>query len=27
MRKGRFVSEIAPRDLTNPAIVKELLWS
>lgn len=27
MRKGRFVSEIPPRDLTNPAIVKELLWS
>ena len=27
MRKGRFVSEIAPRDLTNPAIVKKLLWS
>ena len=27
MRKGRLVSEIAPRDLTNPAIVKELLWS
>ena len=27
MRKGRFVSEIAPRDLGNPAIVKELLWS
>ena len=27
MRKGRFVSEIAPRDLANPAIVKEFLWS
>jgi branched-chain amino acid transport system ATP-binding protein len=27
MRKGRFVSEIAPRDLTDPAIVKGLLWS
>ena len=27
MRKGRLVSEIAPRDLGNPAIVKELLWS
>ena len=27
MRTGRFVSEIAPRDLANPAIVKEFLWS
>ena len=27
MRKGRLVSEIAPRDLANSAIVKELLWS